>query len=287
MMRIVALVCMLLFSSAAALAAPVTLKLGHIGEPQHPYGLGAEYFAKLVKERSNGSIDVQVFPSGLLGDQHDLVEGLTLDSIDMALAGSDEVAIFLPELAIFNLPYLFRDVQHAYKALDSIGMELCKKGEERGFVTLAIWENGINHLTNNVRPIVTPADIRGLKIRVMEVPLCIATMQALGGNPAPMPMSTGEMFVTLLKRGVDGQECSLAHIVTKRFFEVQKFLSLTGHTYDPELLLISSIAWKKLTQEQQALIRQAAEDARDWQRNMCRVLGKSQGQRHVCGQRQC
>lgn len=268
MLRIFALAFSLAFSASLAFAAPVTLKLGHIAEPENPYGQGADHFAKLVKERSNGQIVIQVYPSSQLGNQRDLVEGLTFGTVDMTLTGTAVLGNFVPEVSIFDLPFLFRDVQHAYKALDTVGMELCKKGEARGMITLAIWENGIRHMTNNARPIVKPEDMKGLKFRVMEQPVYIEMMKALGASPTPMAMS--ELYTALQKGVIDGQENPLAHIATKRFYEVQKYISLTGHTYAPELVMISAIAWKKLTPEQQALLRKAAEDTRDWQRQLCR-----------------
>lgn len=265
---LLAAVCCLLLGASLCMAAPVTMKLGHIAEPENPYGMGADYFAKLVKERSNGQIEIQVFPSSQLGNQRDLVEGLVFGTVDMTLTGTAVLGNFIPEVAVFDLPFIFRDIPHAYKALDSVGMELCKKGEKQGMITLAIWENGVRHMTNNKRPIRTPEDMKGLKIRVMEQPVYIEMMKVLGASPTPMAMS--ELYTALQKGVVDGQENPFSHIATKRFDEVQKYISLTGHTYAPEPLLISAMAWNRLNAEQQALIRKAAEDARDWQRQLCR-----------------
>lgn len=261
----------LLFVSASlALAAPVTLKLGHIAEPENPYGQGADHFAKRVKELSNGEIDIKVYPSSQLGNQRDLVEGLGLGTVDMTLTGTAVLGNFIPEVAVFDLPFIFRDVNHAYKALDTVGMDLAKQGESRGMKTLAIWENGIRHMTNNKRPIKTPEDMKGLKMRVMEQPVYIEMMKSLDASPTPMAMS--ELYTALQKGVIDGQENPLAHIATKRFNEVQKNLSLTGHTYASEPLLISMAAWNKLTPEQQKILQQAAEETRDWERQLCRDL---------------
>lgn len=258
----------LFLSASLAMAAPVTLKLGHIAEPDNVYGQGADHFAKLVKERSNGEIDIQVFPSSQLGNQRDLVEGLDLGTVDMTLTGTAVLGNFIPEVAVFDLPFIFRDTDHAYKALDTVGMDLAKKGEDRGMITLAIWENGIRHMTNNKRPVRTPDDMKGLKMRVMEQPVYIEMMKSLGASPTPMAMS--ELYTALQKGVIDGQENPLGHITTKRFNEVQKHLSLTGHTYAAEPLLISKRAWNKLSPEQQEIVRQAAIDTRDWERQLCR-----------------
>lgn len=263
-------VAVILLSASIAMAASVTLKLGHIAEPKNNYGQGADYFANLVKERSNGEIEIKVFPSSSLGDQRELVEGLTLGTVDMTLTGTAVLGNFIPEVSVFDLPFLFRDVQHAYKALDTVGMELCKKGEARGMITLAIWENGVRHMTNNAHPIKTPADMKGLKFRVMEQPVYISMMKSMGASPTPMAMS--ELYTSLQKGVVDGQENPLGHIATKRFYEVQKYLSLSGHTYAPEPLLISVSSWKKLSPAQQEILRKAAEDTRDWERELSRKM---------------
>jgi len=258
-----------LFTFSSANAASVTLKLGHIAEPSNPYGMGADHFAELVKKYSNGDIDVQVFPSSQLGNQRDLVEGLTLGTLEMTLTGTAVLGNFAPEVSVFDLPFLFRDPQHAYKALDTIGMDLCKKYvEPKGMVTLSIWENGIRHMTNNRRPIKTPADMKGLKVRVMEQPVYIELMKSLNASPTPMAMS--ELYTALQKGVIDGQENPLSQIATKHFYEVQKYVSLTGHTYAPEVVLISSIAWGSLNDEQKGILTKAATETRDWQRQLCR-----------------
>jgi tripartite ATP-independent transporter DctP family solute receptor len=173
---------------------------------------------------------------------------------------------FHPQVAVFDLPFIFRDREHAFKALDTVGMEIAKDLEEKGMKVLAYYENGVRNMTNNIRPIRVPEDMKGLKIRVMEQPIYIAMMKALGANPTPMAF--GELFTALQKGVVDGQENPAAHIYTKRFFEVQKYISLTEHTYSAEPLVVSMITWNKLTPEQQTIIQEAAEEACDWQRQL-------------------
>lgn len=260
----------LLLTSSMAFAAPVTLKLGHIADPQNPYAQGAEKFAELVKEKTGGSVVVQVFPSSQLGNQRDLVEGLTFGTVDMTLTSTAVFGNFVPEMGVFDLPFLFRDVEHAYKALDTVGMDIAKQGEARGIKTLAMMENGVRHMTNSRQPIKVPADMKGLKVRVMEQPVYIEMMKQLGASPTPMAFS--EIYTALQKGVIDGQENPLAHIWTSRFFEVQKYISLTAHTYSAEPVLISTIAWKKLSPEQQQAMLEAAVEAAAWQRNLCREL---------------
>jgi len=248
------------------MAAEVTLKLGHIADPQNPYAQGAQKFADLVAEKSGGTIKVEVYPSSQLGNQRDLVEGLTLGTLDLTMTSTAVLGNFHPQIAVFDLPFIFRDREHAFEALDTVGMEISKDLEEKGMKVLAFYENGVRNMTNNIRPIRVPEDMKGLKIRVMEQPIYIAMMKALGANPTPMAF--GELFTALQKGVVDGQENPAAHIYTKRFFEVQKYISLTEHTYSAEPLVVSMITWNKLTPEQQTIIQEAAEEACDWQRQL-------------------
>ena len=256
----------MLAMSTSALAASVVLKLGHIAEQTNPYAMGADKFAELVKEKSKGDIEVKVFPSSQLGAQKELIEGLIYGTVDMALSGTAELGTFQPQMAIFDMPFLFKDRAHAYKALDTVGMELGKPLEAKGIKLLGYMENGIRHMTNNVRPIRTPADMKGLKMRVMNNKVYVEMMKALGASPTPMAFS--ELYSALQQGTVDGQENPNAHIFTKRFYEVQKYASKTGHAYAPEPVLISMATWRKLTPAQQQIIQSAANEAIAWQRKL-------------------
>lgn len=246
--------------------AKTVLKLGHIAEVSHPYAQGADHFAKLVAEKSGGDMEVQVFPSSQLGSQKDMTEGLIYGTIDMVLTGTADLGQFQPKMSLFDLPFLFKDREHAYKALDTVGMELGKDLEPRGLKLLGYMENGIRHLTNNVRPVKAPADMAGLKIRVMSNKIYIETIKSLGGSPTPMAF--GELYSAMQQGTVDGQENPSAHIYTKRFFEVQKYASLTAHAYAPEPVLISMITWSRLSDAQKAVIQEAAKEAIAWQRDL-------------------
>ncbi|SBW12971.1 TRAP-type C4-dicarboxylate transport system, periplasmic component [uncultured Alphaproteobacteria bacterium] len=252
--------------SGPALAANVVIKLGHIAEPTHPYGKGGDYFAKLVAEKSGGEIEVKVFPNSQLGGQKDLIEGLVFGSVDMALVGTAALGQFQPQISLFDLPFLFDDRPHAYRSLDTVGMEIGKALEPRGIKLLGYMENGIRHMTNNVRPIKTPADMKDLKIRVQTNKIHIEMIKALGASPTPMDLS--ELYSAMQQGTVDGQENPSAHIYTKRFYEVQKYASLTAHAYAPEPVLISMITWKKLTPKQQKIVQDAANESIAWQRKV-------------------
>ncbi len=249
--------------SGAATAATV-LKLGHIAESTHPYGKGADHFAELVKQKSKGEIEVKVFPSSSLGTQKELIEGMIYGTVDMTLTGTAELGTFQPQIGVFDMPFLFKDRAHAFKALDTIGMELAKPLEAKGIKLLGYMENGIRHITNNVRPIKTPADMKGLKIRVQNNKVYVEMIKALGASATPMALA--ELYSGMQAGVVDGQENPSAQIYTKRFYEVQKYASLTGHSYAAEPFLISMATWKKLSPEHKALIESAATEAIAWQR---------------------
>ncbi len=259
-------VCLLALSLATVASAKVTLKLGHIAEPVHPYGQGAEHFAELVNEKSGGDIEVKVFASSQLGGQKDLIEGLVYGTVDMALVGTAVLGQFQPRISIFDLPFLFEDRAHAYRSLDSVGMDLGKPMESKGLKLLGYMENGIRHLTNNVREVKTPADMEGLKIRVMTNKIYIDMMKSLGASPTPMAF--GELYSAMQQGTVDGQENPSAHIWTKRFYEVQKFTSKTAHAYAPEPMLISMISWAKLSPKQREIVQESAKEAVAWQRKL-------------------
>ena len=256
-----------ILSAGVAQAASITLKLGHVVEPTKPYAMGAEYFAQKVKEKTNGTVEVQVFPNSQLGNQRDLIEGMAFGTVDMCMSSTAVLANFVPEMAVFDLPFIFRDRDHAYKTLDTIGMEVAQLGEKRGFKVLVMMENGLRHMTNSKRPIRTPADMKGLKFRVMEQPVYIKMMELLGASPTPM--AYGEVYTALQKGVIDGQENPLSTITTSRLFEVQKYISLTAHTYSAEPMLIGTKAWAKLSPEQQKLVQEAADEALVWHRKLC------------------
>ncbi len=247
--------------------AKVVLKCGTSTQPSHIYNQGVEYMAKLVSERSKGEIEIQLFPAAQLGSERDMTEGLQLGSLEMTLTSTGPLGNFVPQIKLFNLPFLFKDRESCYKVLDGkIGTDIANRFVKVGIRSLGWYENGFRNITDSKRPIEKPADMDGLKIRVMEDDVFILTMKALGASP--LPMAFGELYTALEQKTVDAQENPLAVIYSSRFFEVQKYLAMTGHFYSPAMLLISEIAWKKLTPDQQKIMAQAATEARDYERKI-------------------
>ncbi len=223
-------------------------------------------FAKNVKEMSKGTIIIDVFPDAQLGYERDMIEGMQLGTIDMAILTNVNVGPFVPEFMAFDLPFVFKDRATAYKVLDGpIGQKLFGLLEQkRGIIGLAWGEGGYRHMLNNVKPVRVPADVQGVKYRSLENPLYIATYKAIGSNPTPMAWS--ECFTGIQQKTIDGLDLPIASIYTFKYHEITKYLSLTGHFYSPLIISVSKPVWGKLTPEEQAIMKQAAKKAGDDER---------------------
>ena len=211
-------------------AAASTIRVGHVLAPTHPYQLGLEKFSELVSEKTGGKVKVEVFHSSQLGNERDLIEGLQLGTVEMCIVSTAPLSNFTTQFNVFDLPFIFSETQKTREILDGpIGQEILDTLDAQGIVGLCYFENGFRNVTNNVRPITKPEDLKGLKIRTMESPIHMASFRAMGANPTPMAL--GELFTALQLGTVDGQENPLAIINTSKFYEVQKFLSITEHFY--------------------------------------------------------
>jgi tripartite ATP-independent transporter DctP family solute receptor len=247
----------------------VTLKLGHAVASEHPYHLGAMKFSELVAQRTNNKIKIDVHPSAQLGNERDMVEGLQLGTIDLVLTSTGPLGGFVPQIAVVDLPFLFRDREHAYKVLDGpIGKRLLDAFSAKGIKGLAFWENGFRQITNDVRQIDKPGDLKGIKIRTMENKIHLASFKAFGASPTPMAWS--EVYTALQQGTIDAQENPIAIIYHQRIFEVQKYLALTDHFYSPALLLTSLKTFENLPADIQKIILDTAVECADYERNLLR-----------------
>jgi TRAP-type transport system periplasmic protein len=246
-------------------AQEYTIRVGHTGAPDHFYQYGLEDFAEKVAEKTDGKVEVLVFPADQLGGQRQEVEGCTMGTHDMVLTSTMVLSNFGKDIGVFDMPFLFSNREHAYIVADSeIGDEIAAKLEPVGIKLLAYWENGFRYITNSVRPIAVPEDVEGLKIRVPESPVFLDTFTTLGA--AATPMAFGEVFSALQLGTVDGQENPAGHVIVNAFYEVQDYISLTGHFYTYEPLVMSKALFDSLPADiQQALLESAAE-AGDWER---------------------
>jgi tripartite ATP-independent transporter DctP family solute receptor len=253
-------------ASDAAAEEVFELKLGHLADPANPYALGATKIAELVEERTDGKLVIKVFPSSQLGAAEKLIEGLVLGTLDFAMTTTAVLGQFEPKLLVFGFPYMMRDRAHAFKALDTIGMELGENLEAKGIKVLGYFENGLRHMINNKRKINTPDDMKGLKMRVMSTPVYIELMKALGADPTPMAF--GEVYSACQQGTIDGLECPAVHFWQMRFFEVNKYITLTAHTYESEPFLMSMKTWNKLPEEYQKILVEATAEALEYSRKL-------------------
>jgi len=253
----------------SALAQSWTFKLGDATAPDHAYNVGARKYAELVAQRTGNRVKIDIYPATQLGSERDLVEGLQLGTVDLVVTSTGPLGGFVPRMFVVDLPFLFRDKAHAYKVLDGpIGKSLLEPFAAKGIMGLAFWENGFRNITNNVRPIEKPEDLRGIKIRTMENKIHLASFKAWGASPTPM--AWGEVYTALQQKTIDGQENPIAIIYTAKLYEVQKYLALTGHFYSPSPLLMSLKAYNGLPRDIQKIMLDAAIECATFERNLLR-----------------
>ena len=251
----------LVFVSVLALpvfAADFTLKVGTIVSETHPdYIVMSTVFKPLVETNSKGKIAVEIYPNGQLGDDREMSEAVQLGSIEICIPATGALASFDKRVQVLDLPYLFVNEEQAFKALDGkLGQKIDSFLPELGFVNLGYPHNGFRHVTTNVKPIYQPEDLKGLKIRTMEIPAHIDFFRSVGANPTPM--SSGELYAALLQGTVDAQERPVEMIYDGKFYEVQKYVSKTSHCYSATVLLASKAFMDKLPEDLRKVVESAA-----------------------------
>ncbi|MDM0076172.1 TRAP transporter substrate-binding protein [Variovorax sp. J2P1-59] len=257
----------LMASGLAFAQQAVKLTLGHGAAPGNPRHEAAVKFADTVKAKTNGRYEIQVAHSAQLGDDAAMVTALRSGSLDISANSQGAMANVVPEYAALGLPFLFADIQKAWQLLDGpIGEDLSKRTAAKGMVVLGYWDNGIRHVTNSKRPIKAPADIKGLKLRTPPDAMTMDIMQALGADAQQIKFS--ELYVALQQGVVDGQENPLTNISSAKLYEVQKYLSLTGHKYETNPFVMSKRSWDKLSPADQKVFTEAAAEATQVQRKL-------------------
>ena len=245
---------------AFAAHAQTVLKIGYATTKESHYGVGSTVFCDEVEKGTQGRYKCQHFPSSALGGEREMIEGVQLGTLDVVNTSTGPVGNFVPEVKIVDIPFLFRDYDHARKVLDGpIGQDLLTKFPSRGIVALGWTENGFRHMTNSKRDIVKPSDAAGLKMRTMENKVHMDGYRAFGILPTPMAFP--EVFGALQQGTVDGQENPIPVILASKFSQVQKHLSLTGHVYSPALLLLSARTWSKVSEADKKVFLDAAKKA--------------------------
>ena len=244
----------------AAASAQTVLKIGYATTAASHYGVGSTAFCDDIEKGTQNRYKCQQFPSSALGGEREMIEAVQLGTLDLVNTSTGPVGNFVPEVKIVDIPFLFRDYDHARKVMDGpIGQDILAKFPSKGIIALGWTENGFRHMTNNKRDIVKPADAAGLKMRTMENKVHMDGYKTFGILPTPMAFP--ELFGALQQGTVDGQENPIPVILASKFSQVQKHLSLTGHVYSPALLLLSPKVWTKLSDADKKVFMEAAKKA--------------------------
>ncbi len=245
------------------------IKLAHTVPVTHAYHKGYVKFKEMVAEMTDGQVDVTIYPHGTLGGDIQAADSVQMGIAQMALTGTFALYDYNPKWAVMDLPYLFKNYEDVDRIINGpIGEELLKKPVGNAYV-LGFMENGFRHVSNNKRPIKTLADFKGLKIRTMEAPVHVSAFRALGASPTPMPF--GELYTALQTGVVDGEENPPSLFYTMKFYEVQKYFSLTSHVYLAGLTLINKKFFDGLPDDVQHAIRVCFRDAAQYQRDLVRA----------------
>ena len=254
-----------------AFAADTTIRVASVTGPAHHHNVALRWFADRVEARDVG-LSIEVLDGAQLGGERDYIEGMMLGSIQMAQVSTAPVSGFVPEFDLFSLPYLIRDTDH-FKAVVTgpVGAKFSELAEGRGLKILAWFDNGYRNVFNKVRPIVTPDDLSGLKIRVMESPLMVNTVNAMGGSATPMSYS--ELYTALEQGVLDGGENAAGNVLNDKFYEVSAYFSMTQHFRPPGIVAISLGTWNGLTEEQQAVLTEEAAALQDYEIELTAEVG--------------
>jgi len=247
-----------------------TLKFANQNAKGHPVVNGMEKFAELVEAKSGGKLKVTIFPGGTLGSDQANLSALQGGTLEMASMNSGILASIVKDFEVYDFPFLFGNGKEADAVVDGpFGTSLHKKLEDKGLVGLAYYELGFRQLTNSKRPIAKVEDIAGLKLRVIPNPINIDWVSALGANPTPLPFP--ELYSALEQHAVDGQENPVATIQGAKLYEVQKYMTLTNHQYNPQSVIISKKVWDSLSPAERKAIQDAASESALYQREQSRT----------------
>ncbi|MEG0053899.1 MAG: TRAP transporter substrate-binding protein [Comamonas sp.] len=244
-------------SAGAAFAQAKEVKIGYALAVNSHYGAAANAWAESVEKGTNGAYKLKQFPASALGGERELIEGLQLGTVEAAIVSTGALSNFVPDVGVVDIPFLFRDTQHARAVMDgAFGQDLLAKFQKRGLVALAWGEQGFRHLSNNKHAVNGVPDLKGLKIRVTENPVHITAFRTLGASPTPM--SWPEVIGALQQGTIDGQENPISVLVSAKLWQVQKHLTLTSHVYAPMALIVSPSFWGSLNAAQKTAFTEGA-----------------------------
>ena len=246
---------------------PIEIRLAHVVNEQDGFHIAAEKFKEVVEERTDGVVSVDIFPNAQLGDERTLLESMQIGTVDMGVITNGPVANFVEEIAVFELPFLFPSREAAYEVLDGpVGQDLLDELERVNLKGLAYAERGFRNLTNSRGPVTEPADLDGLKLRVMENPVYVDTFRELGANAVPMAWT--EALTAMQQGTIDGQENPVNVIHSFELNETQTHMTLSRHTYAPAIFVMGMPVWNELPELVQGVIEDAAQEAAEYERQV-------------------
>lgn len=261
---VIALLTVVMAGSTSIALAAQTIKLGVVTKPGSAQNIVAEKFKELVEDRSAGNLQVKIFHSASLGNETEILQQIQMGTVELGVITSGPFDSFDPIVRVIDYPFLFKDNQQADEILDGpVGTEILTSLETSGFKGLCFSENGFRNLTNSRKAVTRPDDIKGLKIRVMASALHRSIWQALGANPTPMPWP---IYTELEQKVIDGQENPLWVLEVYKFYEIQKYMTMSRHVYSAHIDVASLSWWKSQDQETQKLIKEAMYEAASFQR---------------------
>ncbi|GAB3764223.1 TRAP transporter substrate-binding protein [Ramlibacter monticola] len=250
-----------------------TLKFGHLNNADHPVSFGVKRFAELVAAKSGGKLKVQEFPASQLGNELQQQSALQGGVQELSAPATTSLAGIVKEFGLVDFPFSVASFAQADALLDGpFGQALLAKLPEKGLVSLGYWDLGFRNVTNSKRPITQSGDLEGLKLRVIPNPVFLETFKAFKANPVPMPFA--ELYGALESKAVDGQENPFAVILSNKFYEVNSFVSATNHVYAANIILVSKKFWDRLSPTEQKILREAADEARNYQRTVSRAAAQ-------------
>ncbi|MHA7055806.1 TRAP transporter substrate-binding protein [Aquimarina sp. M1] len=255
------------FGSCATKNQTKILRLAHTLDTKHPVHKAMVILGEKLEKKSNGTLKVKLYPSGQLGAERECLELLQIGSLDVTKVSAAVLENFITEYKVFSIPYLFRDRSHAFQVFDgSIGNDMLTKGDKYRLRGLTFYDAGSRSFYTKEKPIKTPGDLQGLKIRVQKSNMAVAMVNSLGGSPTPI--SWGELYTALQQGVVDGAENNLPSFYTSKHYEICKYFSMDQHTSVPDVLLIGLDTWERLSQQEQIWLKEAARESTEEQRRL-------------------
>jgi tripartite ATP-independent transporter DctP family solute receptor len=245
----------------------LVLKLGHGLDTGHPVHKAMEYMKERLEVLSGETVTIDIYPSSVLGSETQCIEQLQNGSLAMTKTSAAAMENFIPEMAVYGLPYVFRDGEHYWDVLNgSVGQDLLRMGDDKFLRGLCYYDAGSRYFYTSDKPTRTPDDLKGMKIRVMNPKTAMDMVKAMGG--APTPIAFGELYSALAQGAVDGAENNPPSFTSNKHYEICKHFTLDGHTRIPDMLMMSSKVWNRLDPQVQAWVQQAADESVRFQRQL-------------------